>query len=363
MALTALVLAAQFGLSSEVFAPTVLSGCLLLLLGLMLSSDRQCVLRLTAETALATGAAILLVSPMLVSMARHADDMPEFLNRPADYSNDLLNLVVPTRAEAWHGIVTERIARHFTGNGEEQDLYVGLPLVAIFCRFAVRARGWCLAGAVAAGLLTVASLGPMLQVAGHVMPIPLPWVFVAHLPLLRGALPCRLGLEVGLAAGPGAALWIAERANPPRIAAALLACACLLPGRTRESWSRVDVPPLFLPGCASRLIAGNALLLPFTSADTMLWQAVSGMAFSQAGGVLSFIPLAFQREPAALSLVQNRAGPAFTSELADFARRHDVHQVVEGPGTGASISAALASSGWPQRTACGVKIVEIGLAR
>ena len=94
----------------------------------------------------------------------------------------------------------------------------------------------------------------------------------------------------------------------------------------------------------------------------MLWQAVSGMDFVQVGGVLSFIPLAFQHEPVTLSLERNEAGGGFAAELAALVRRHGVRHVVLGPGTGGSIRAALDATGWRRRDVCGAEIVDVGAA-
>ena len=359
--LMALTLAAQFGLSSEVFATAVLSGGLLLVGGLGVG-DRRRAAGLMVECGWALAGAVLLVLPMLISMQRHAHEMPEFLNPPSVYSNDLLNLIVPTRAELLHGALTERIVRRFTGNGEEQDLYLGLPLLVIVALSVRRASGWRMAALVATGVLAVASLGPALQVGGSLTGVLLPWWLPEHLPLLRGALPCRLGVYVALGASVAAGLWIAERPGWARLGAGLLACACLLPGWARQSWTRAEVPCLFSGEQASRVLDGGALLLPFTSGDTMLWQAVSGMDFVQVGGVLSFIPLAFQHEPVMLSLERNEAGGGFAAELAALVRRHGVRHVVLGPGTGGSIRAALDATGWRRREVCGAEIVDVGAA-
>ena len=365
VAATGAVLAAQFGLSSEVFATSVLSGGLLLVVLLARARDRGAMLRIGVECVAATAFALVLISPMLVGMARHAREMPDFVNAPGAYSNDLLNLVVPTRAEALHDGGTEAIAARFGGNGEEQDLYLGLPLLAIVLGFAVRSRGWRSSVAVTIGLLALASLGPRLHVAGTAWPVRLPWAAVEHLPLLRAALPCRLGVYVALGSSVAAACWMAERGRRwARTAAGLLACVFLLPGWARASWTPVQVPSLFSdPRLADGLAGGNVLLLPFTSGDTMLWQAVSGMRFAQAGGLLSFIPLGFQHEKVALSLVRNEAEAGFVVDLLAFARRHEVRLLVEGTGTGASIRAALGASGWRLRRIGGVTVVEVGVAR
>ena len=353
--LLAFLLTAQFGLSMELFATAILSAAVAAsCLAVADKGIRQALPGLALEAAASLLVVAVLVSPLLVDMARYARDVPGYVNPPSMYSNDIANLVVPTGAEA----LSSRLAASFTGNFEEQDLYLGAPLLLVLCLFSRVAdrRGMALLATLAA--LVLLSLGPVLHLDGRTLPVPLPWALMAHVPLLRGALPCRLGLFVALTASVIAALWCADRTRRSRLWLGGLACLCLIPGLARASWTVVERPCLFTPAAIDASFGpdANLLVLPFGSGDSMLWQAVSGLRFRQSGGLLSFVPVDYQADPLTLALLRSQPGENFATELAAFAGRHGTQWVIAGPGTGGLLRAALADVGLPTRTICGVDV-------
>ncbi len=357
--LLAAALVAQFGLSSELFATTVSLGLAVLLAATVLGRARRSVLIECLGALLLTA---LLITPMLASMWRGAADMPDFINSPLIYSNDVLNLVVPTGAEWLAPLSLRNISAQFTGNESEQDLYLGIPLLLMVLLFAFErghGRARLFVTAVFAGLV-VASLGPRLQIGGTRTAVPLPWALVTHLPLLRGALPCRIGLFVSLTASLAACIWMAAAFGGTRFhvlrrfALGCLACVFLTPGDVSRVWSSISRPCLFQPEHRHdrALQSGPILLLPFGSGDSMLWQAQARMGFSQAGGLLSFVPNSVARDPLTLPLLRNESEPNFGADLERFTRERDVSVVVAGPGTSDAEMGALRATGWARERVC-----------
>ena len=285
--------------------------------------------------------------------------MPAFVNPPELYSNDLANLVVPTIAEWLRPAALAPLADRFSGNAEEQDLYLGLPLCLTLVLFAagrtpMRTRAALLATLL---LLIVASLGPVLHVAGRRLPVPLPWATVAHLPLLRGALPCRIGVFADLAAASAAALCIAARGRAT-LAVAVVACLFLIPGSARSARTPVRHPCLFERArIATDIGPGRLLVLPYGSGDSMLWQALAGMSYAQAGGLLSFVPNSFSADPLTLPLLLGRGAPDFPASLLAFSRRFGVDDILIGPGTSDDLQRALLALPLARHAVCGVTIL------
>jgi hypothetical protein len=358
-----ILLTLQLGLSSEMFALAIVCG---LAVFLMYASDadaaeRRTLRRTFIESAAAAIIAAVVFLPMLASMARGAAEMPGFVNPPDLYSNDLANLVVPSKAEWLRSRWSDSVAARFSGNAEEQDLYLGLPLCLIVVLFACgRARRYRFGLLTTLVILLAASLGPSLRFVGHRILTPMPWALATHLPLLKGALPCRIGAFVGLVAALVAGVWIAEGSRR-RLALGITACVFLLPGpaaRTRTSFTR---PCLFSPGAATASFAPNTtiLLLPYGAGDPMVWQALSGMRFAQTGGLMSFVPRDEAAGPLVLPLLTGVPPGDLETELLAYARKRHLSAVVAGPGTSDQWRRALASLPWPHHVACSVTILSV----
>ena len=220
------------------------------------------------------------------------------LQPPNVYVSDLLAFVVPPSPMALSTGATRALTGAFTGNVSENDAYVGLPLLVLFCVAA--ARGWRRPLVRWAAPLTIAvavlSLGPSLHVAGRVTPAPMPWALFGSLPLLQSAVPARLMLFGFL----GIAIVLADllSATPPgRRALALAAVAvALLPLVPRWPYPSTEarVPAFFLAGGeVSRVPPGGMVLVtPFSnhlSSVAMEWQAAAGYRFRMPEGE-AFVP-------------------------------------------------------------------------
>ncbi|HVA21647.1 MAG TPA: hypothetical protein VNN74_06090 [Candidatus Micrarchaeia archaeon] len=384
-----LVCCAQLLLGEELLTTGLLVACLTLLL-LAFGAPRRAVrqarraapaLAVASLTAIA-GSAV----PLLTQLGGPGRLTGASLQPAGVFVTDLANLVVPTRLLVLAPHAAVALSSRFTAGLGESGAYLGLPLLAaLAAAVALRRRErwtWLLLAVTAAVL--VASLGPVLHVAGRSTRIALPWRLLEGLPLLRNVLPARLVLFAFL----GAALLLAlgldrvQERRPGRVgvalaaAVALLALVPLLP-RTLPS-SPAVVPAFFRSRAVDRLAQGSVVAVApvptIRDARAMLWQVASGMRFQMPWGYVIHRTRdgAAQENrlspPLARALVTiefggrpSRAGairPAIAQEL----RREQVGWVVVGPmaheGRAATyVSAALGER--PRRIA-GIDLWRVG---
>ena len=362
---TALALTLQFGLSIEVFATLFVFGGLTWA-AMAVAADRALrgrLVRLLPELAAALALTLIAVSPFLIAMARDAGDLPPFPNPPQMYSTDLLNLVVPT---AITGPVRFALASRFTGNISEQGGYLGIPLLVILAWLAIRSRNrLTLALVLVTLLIGVLSLGPTLWIGGRLAGIALPWALAMRLPLIQVAIPSRFSMFVALGAGLAAALFLSAagtgRARMARWALAGAACLFLLPDPRPLKWTRLPLQPVFEPVAFDAAVGrgANVLILPFLDQGAgMLWQWQSRMHFTQTGGYVGQTPRQFGW-PVVLTLLRGVAKPGFVADLGVFCRQNRATRVLAGPGTPASLLAALLASGWRHEQVGGVTIFRV----
>ena len=370
VAALAVVLALQWGVSVELFASLAVFGPLALaLFWLVCPARRRSIARLTLETAGAGLLALAIVSPVLAHMLQSRAALQDFVNDPARYSTDLLNFVVPTELGWLAPRPLAAIAARFTGNLSEQGGYLGLPWLAVLvhCAATQWQRREIRAVLLLLALGMLASLGPFLWVAGRASGLALPWWPATQLPLLRAALPARFSVYVALAASVVAAFWLGRagsgRGRAARFAAIGVACLAVMPDPGKLRWHPMQVPPVFAPAAWHAALGEGAhvLLLPFAGRGPgMLWQAQSGMAFTQAGGNLSFIPVDALHERVLPALLYGAApGPDFANDLLAFCAGRQVSTVVAGPGTGPALRAALDALAWPRRATGGVVLYAV----
>jgi hypothetical protein len=127
------------------------------------------------------------VLPLLLSPARDSIvDRP--LTDASEFSADLLAFFVPSPRNPVFGSLTEPLYRRFTGNPYEQTVYLGAVLLALAALGALAVRGTArrLFGVTAVSAFVLA-LGPFLHVAGETLRVPLPYLLLRHVPLVRGA--------------------------------------------------------------------------------------------------------------------------------------------------------------------------------
>ena len=367
--LAALALVSEFLISIEIFAMIFVFGGIAWALAMVYLPERRILLRrLVVDALLTAPLVLLLLSPLLLSMARHAKTVHLPGIWPYYFTTDLLNFVVPSRTNlfgGWFGFISDR----FNGGVQEKDGYLGLPLLLIILLFAkeqarLPARRLLL---VMFLLLAVLSLGPRLWIGGDYFNVVLPWALLMHLPLLAGALPVRFGLFVSLCAALIASYWLAypteQRGQRRRLLLGLAACVFLLPNW--HPWRPVPESQFFAAGRTQAALGANArvLLLPFSiNGASSYWQAENHFGFVQTGGYLGFPPRSMQDFKAEPELWSNDRTPHFLDDFSGFCAATHTQYVVLGPGTPAALQKAIAALHWTGRVVDDVTIYAVPAA-
>lgn len=346
----AALLAAQFFVSIEVFACTVVLAAVTLAgLAALHPSQARAVLG-RAATGLGTAAAgsvAVLAYPVWFTLRGPAHIAGPIQLFPELYRADLVSAITPTSNQlfgpaAWKAVGDATLG----GNLAETGAYVGVPLLAVALVVALvrRRRPEVQAAALVAAVAWVLSLGSRLVVHGTPSAtakggLPLPGALLWRLPGFENAQPIRLSLFVFLGcavllavavdavAAPGRwpepsdpargqrTIGRALRAGPAGASAMALLVAAVAVAPLVPAWpypaGRVPVPGYFTSP-RHPAVRGVTLVYPFPSfgvdrAAPMLWQAEAGMRFQMPGGY-ALVPQAGTRVATA-----TRASLTFTS--------------------------------------------------
>lgn len=289
---SALTLAAQLYVSTEIFATfTLIAAICILLALLLLPQERSALRRLAGYTSVAYALAGVLALPYLLHAFVGSTTPPARGVIPA--SADLANLVVPTKVTWLRLPGSGSIARHFASNGAEQGAYLGIPLLLIIALATATLRGprrrgvWVLLLSALAS--TLLALGPRVRVDGHTVAIGI-WAWIGRLPTIRAALPIRLDMYTTLFAALIAGVWLthaSRRHRWPYLLAAL-AVVAILPTPSYTHWTSAVPQSRFFTTSAYRryLRPGETVLvLPYGPTGwSMLWQAEARFRFRMIGG-------------------------------------------------------------------------------
>lgn len=321
------LLAAQFYVSAEILATTLLAAALAAVL-LLVARPRRVpahALHVLEGLVIAAGVAgALCFSPTYLMLHGPQRYVGPSVGLHEIYNADLLGPVLPTSSELVAPKRLVAIGSSLVGglsNVDENGSYLGIPLLvaAIWLTIAFRRNRWMRLCAALAVAMFILSLGPHLVVDGRPrhLPFALPFAGLHRLPLLEDLLPARLALYVALflsilvALGlatwhdevvarriPGAAAgahWTATRA--PRVAAGLLAVTAVVALLPRWPYRSIAATPLPAerPAALAAIPAGSRVLTyPYVTPSNdiaMLWQALAGMRFSLLGSYM------LRREP------------------------------------------------------------------
>jgi hypothetical protein len=339
---------AQYLVSTEIlFTATVFGVLTLGLAALLMGREVRGRLRSAAPLiAVAYALAAIPLAPFLYYEARNLSHSPIYAFYPSYYSTDLLNFVVPTSLTRLGRGDFAQVAATFSGNVSEQGAYLGVPVLAMLGAFAVgrwRRRSTRLLLA-ALAVVCVASLGPVLHVAGAVT-MTMPWNTVVGLPLFKYALPGRFMVFAFLIVAVAVAMWLAgPRGREPewhvwaRWSVAAVAVLFLLPSLGTPYWhTKVDTPAFFATDAYRRYLrhGENVLVIPFGhNGDAMLWQAATGFYFRMPEGYVSVVPPPdFAGDPFLGTLYDGTPATGVDAQLARFLRVHQVQAVAVVDGT------------------------------
>lgn len=348
--LLAILLLFQFLVCIEIFAFAVVFGALALIFAMGFFIERRSSFNIIFVDGVWAGALVLIgIFPFLVSMCHYA----ALINHPAIwpyyFTADLANVIIPSRSNLI-GTLLPNLSDRFNLSPQEQDAYIGLPIVVIIWRFSrdYIGRQQCRFLVTLFFVYLIASFGPKLWVYGRNLPIILPWSVFVHVPLLSAGLPARFALFVSLVTAIISALWIsAAPSRGWRLALGVLACVSLLP--SPHPWMKIPISEFFEPNRITKILPLNThiLILPFgPNGPSSFWQQESQFSVIQTGGYLGFPPLPMQGFTVVQQLFANVVTPNFDAELVSFCEQTGTQYVVAGPGTSKALLTELASTGW-----------------
>jgi hypothetical protein len=352
--LASVMMVAQFFISIEIFATAAFFGAVTWAAAYRVFSHRRAaLLALLMDAVIGAAVTLAALAPFLLLMAGDAHFVKLPAQWPYIFTADGLNFFIPTR-QTWLGSEAgAAISRHFVGGLQEQDAYLGLPLLLIIALFAWRSRRGRAGGflLILFFVFVLASLGPCLRIEGHFTRVILPWLLFLHVPLLASALPGRFALYVSLVAAVIAAIWVAQRGRRyARLGLGVLACIVLLPAPHQS----VPIPhsQFFMPGRLQAALGPRSriLVLPFGGQGaSTYWQAENRFGYAQTGGYLGYPPAAMQDFPVVEQLFDNFELPGFAAELQNFCAATGTQYIVAGPGTPEALSGVLAQLGFSAR--------------
>jgi hypothetical protein len=325
-----LTLAAQYLISSEVLATATLFGALALALSWALVAQRRsAVVRAVKLIVLAYVLMVVLISPFLYFFLFGHQYPPGATHFPSD----LASLALPSglMALAPHGSPL---------TGANTEGYLGIPLIAIIVIFAWQQRRrhvtWILLLVLLAA--AICSFGDHLLIAHHRTGLPLPWLLLGKLPVLRYAIPVRLALFVTLPAALIVALFLASgsedgagRRGRWRWGLAVLTVAFILPAVGNAAWhTAIQDPAFFADGAYRQYLkpADHVLTIPAWGQNER-WQADAGFRFKLADGYAGNpFPPSYTRFATWNTLLTGRLTPDYAAQLRRFVRAKGVSAIV-----------------------------------
>ncbi len=394
-----LLVTAQFFVSTEVLASTVVFAALgLLVVAIVGRRSVRAHLRYALEGgAWALGVAVVLLAyPVWFALAGPGHISGPIQLVPQGYRADLLGAVVPDSVQRFAPSGLARTAANFANSPQENGSYLGITLLLVLLIGTVAL--WRRSAVVRVGsILTlsafVLSLGGGLVVTGRPGAIatgfPLPERLFEKLPLLSNTIPARYSLFVELFAAlvlgvildrlhrslrtgsdgsgrrhrPSSRQHLALRATLLPALVAVVALVPLWPAAPFEAVGPVGTPPYFTSPAIARIPSGSvAVVYPYPNSptpDAQGWQAISSLHFRMPGGYflvpgpdqkIAFSPpLGYTRDTLVAQVLYELSvdeAPALTPALRASVllqlRSWRVGSVVAVPGRGENPTAAIA---------------------
>jgi hypothetical protein len=342
VALTALLIVVEFLCCNEFVGTAAVIGALTMLVALAFTREdlRNRLWRTSWSIVCAFTLATLLLTPLLYYAFAFGFPHGSFY-LPSVGSNDLLNFIIPTPATVFgDSFGFQSLARRFTSNYSEESAYVGPLLLLAVLWYSLEQwydpRTKILT--ISFVLVCLASLGPTLHIAGK-PGVTLPWTAMVHLPLVDKVLPQRLMPFAFLALGAMMTFFLTKAQHlTTKWILAILGTLLLIPNPGRGWSTTLKIPPFFSDGTYRRyLTSGETIVaLPYAyQGNSMLWQALSQMYFSMAGGWVNVPPSEFTRWPIVgkfFDFANQVTAPEM--QLKAFLGAHGVTTIVLTPGIG-----------------------------
>jgi hypothetical protein len=378
-----LLASAQFFVSSEVLASTIVMGTIGLVLVALFGRHqlRSHIRFLAIGAAWAAGtAAVLLAYPLWFALRGPGSISGAIQLVPQGYRADLLGPVVPDSLQRFapHHLAT--VADHFANSTSENGSYLGITLLVVLgvgtvvlWRRSVVVRVAALVGAAAFVISLGAGLVVKSNPPGSASGLPLPERIFTKVPVLANTIPARYAIYTVLMAALLLALILdhlhvvagAQRLHRHRsrsgrhrrplalaapLAVAVVALLPLYPITPIGGIRPLGTPAYFTSAGLADIPTGSvAMLYPFPSSLTpngQAWQAVAKLSFKMPGGyflvpsgpsrAIAFTPALGYTRPTLTARVLNRLEtgqrpaqtPALRSALRSQWRRWGVDSLV-----------------------------------
>ena len=334
----AILLIAQFLLSLEVLASgTLLGAGFLALLWKYGSVDlRARVWRLLPLLALGYSFALILVSPYLYYFFS-AGSVPLVSNWASSVEASPLSLITPAMTNVlgeWKLFRAITLAPSLW----EASEYFGLPALLLLWYFAHSrwneegTKLLCIFWIV----VIIATLGQKLWLT-PTFGIPLPWMLLKFVPVVKMILPARLSVYAFLAFAVILTLWLSDESigRLSRCLAAALIVISLLPNLAASYWTvSLDTPEFFKDGIYKQYLSPGeeVLILPYGRiGESDIWLATTRMNFKLAGGYLGIaptVPAEFSGYPIVPELYDLAVIPDMGEEFAAFLVQKGIRHVI-----------------------------------
>jgi hypothetical protein len=334
----AILLTAQFLLSLEVLASGTLMGAVFLVLLWNYGSVnlRARLWRLVPPLTVSYLFATILVSPYLYYFFA-AGSVPLASNWALAVEASPLSLVTPAMTNIAGGWKFFRTITEAPSLWEASE-YFGLPALLLLWYFA-RSR-WHEKGTKLLCtfwiVVIIATFGQKLWLTST-LGIPMPWMLLKFVPVVKMILPARLSVYSFLAFAVIVAIWLSdERASRySRCVVAALILISLLPNLSASYWTvSVDTPPFFKDGIYRQYLSPGeeVLILPYgRKGDSDIWLATTRMDFRLAGGYLGIaptVPSEFRGYPIVPELYDLDAIPDAEEQFAAFLVQKGIRHVI-----------------------------------
>lgn len=320
-----------FTIEIEVFATLVFWGMICFFVSMLFFKEKRSdLLHVLKLVILSLFFTILMLSPFFYYFFSAETLSSDFPSQAIDFSNSLLSLVIPIRTFLINTSLRFSDSSEFNG-------YIGLGGFILFLiyikQFWHRIETRYLTCITL--LLALGSLGPALHISQNVI-FNFPWSpLFTKIPLLKAALPCRIGLYTSLAFSVIVAVWVKESrwALKYRMLIIFTAFVFLFPTfseRHRTTVEAIYIPSFFSNNAYQKYIVknDNVILMPYLFGPDMLWQAQTNFGFNLAGGFLGAAPSNYSSDLVFGALSQKTPGKITSNDLTQFIQKHHVTKII-----------------------------------
>jgi hypothetical protein len=298
--LFALVIVAEFSISTEITATMAMFGGLAFFGALLLAPDlRGRLLRLLPWVAVGGALAAAVLFAYLMQAVRAGPGQLQSQVAAGSSAVNLLSYLLPRPVLAFGGVIFRHATRQFHSNGSEDGAYLTPTLLVAlgWAAWSLR-RDRVTRNVLVFGLVAVVlSLGVYLSVGSMSNLTPMPWYLGVRVPVIRDALPMRFTMYVWLAVAVVVARWLsAGKGSLARWGLIGVTALLLLPATWRGPWSHLELtaPAFFSTDLVNAIPEGETVLIVHvdphpktaTTADpaVMFWQEQAHFRFAMPQG-------------------------------------------------------------------------------